>query len=514
MKKIITFVLLVLFCICGYAQNLAITLTSNPSGAGTLTGGGSYAQGQSCTITATAKPNYAFENWTKNGSVVSYLPSYTFTVTESAGYVANFKRIYGIMVGGATNNSSYLPTYSYDNYSLTQQIYTASELGGQAGQIASVSFYNTGDAKTRKLDVYLVATEKSNFGSGNEWIATSNANLMFSGNVTLAGHDWATIYFNTPFNYNGVSNLALVIDDNTGSRNSGLNCRIYATTENQAMRISGTSLNYNPNNPTTFYGTLVKQKNQIILGFAQYNINITASSNPSTGGSVGGGTGLHYYGQPVTLTAAANTGYVFSNWTKNGEVVSYLSTYTFPATETAQYVANFQQVEGIAIGNADTTNIYLPTYSHNPYSLTQQIYTVAEMGTTPHEISSVSFFNTGQTKTRRFDIYMVETSKTTFESQTDWIPVSESDKVFSGNVSFASNGWTTINFNKVFNYNGSTNVALVINDNYYWDYGSLLSCRAFNTSGNQSMYAYSVYGSIIDPTDPSNFTGTLLAKKN
>ena len=514
MKKIITFVLLVLFCICGYAQNLAITLTSNPSGAGTLTGGGSYAQGQSCTITATAKPNYAFENWTKNGSVVSYLPSYTFTVTESAGYVANFKRIYGIMVGGATNNSSYLPTYSYDNYSLTQQIYTASELGGQAGQIASVSFYNTGDAKTRKLDVYLVATEKSNFGSGNEWIATSNANLMFSGNVTLAGHDWATIYFNTPFNYNGVSNLALVIDDNTGSRNSGLNCRIYATTENQAMRISGTSLNYNPNNPTTFYGTLVKQKNQIILGFAQYNINITASANPSTGGSVGGGTGLHYYGQPVTLTAAANTGYVFSNWTKNGEVVSYLSTYTFPATETAQYVANFQQVEGIAIGNADTTNIYLPTYSHNPYSLTQQIYTVAEMGTTPHEISSVSFFNTGQTKTRRFDIYMVETSKTTFESQTDWIPVSESDKVFSGNVSFASNGWTTINFNKVFNYNGSTNVALVINDNYYWDYGSLLSCRAFNTSGNQSMYAYSVYGSIIDPTDPSNFTGTLLAKKN
>ena len=197
MKKTITLILLALSFICGYAQNLAITLSSNPSGAGTLTGGGSYTQGQSCTITATAKPNYAFENWTKDGSVVSYLPSYTFTVTESAGYVANFKHINGIVVGSATDQNYYLPTYYYYKYSLTQQIYTASELGGQAGQIASVSFYNTGDAKTRKLDVYLVATEKSNFGSGNEWIATSNANLMFSGNVTLAGHDWATIYFNT-----------------------------------------------------------------------------------------------------------------------------------------------------------------------------------------------------------------------------------------------------------------------------------------------------------------------------
>ena len=518
MKKTITLILLALSFICGYAQNLAITLSSNPSGAGTLTGGGSYTQGQSCTITASAKPNYAFENWTKDGSVVSYLPSYNFTVTESAEYVANFKHINGIVVGGATDQNYYLPTYYYYKYSLTQQIYTASELGGQAGQIASVSFYNTtAYTKTRKLAVYMVATDKTAFESRYDWIAVNNTtDLMFSGTVTFEPNSWTTIYFNTPFFYNGASNIALVVDDNQGTQDYGSSVRFrtYNASGNQAIYATNNATNYNPANPSNYYGTLLTQKNQVILGFAQYNINITASANPSSGGTVSGGIGQHYYGQPVTLTATAKPGYVFSNWTKNGEVVSYLSTYTFPASETAQYVANFEQVEGIAIGNADTTNTYLPTYSRNPYSLTQQIYTAAEMGTTPHEISSVSFFNTGQTKTRRFDIYMVETSKTTFESQTDWIPVSESDKVFSGNVSFASNGWTTINFNKVFNYNGSTNVALVINDNYSWDYGSLLSCRAFNTSGNQSIYAYSVYGSTIDPTDPSNFTGTLLAKKN
>ena len=520
MKKSITFVLLALSCICGYAQNLAITLTSNPSGAGTLTGGGSYAQGQSCTITATAKPNYAFENWTKNGSVVSYLPSYTFTVTESAGYVANFKHIYGIVVGGATDQNYYLPIYYYYKYSLTQQIYTASELGGQAGQIASVSFYNTtAYTKTRKLAVYMVATDKTAFESCYDWIAVNNTtNLMFSGTVTFEPNSWTTIYFNTPFFYNGASNLALVVDDNQGTQDYGSSVRFrtYNASGNQAIYATNNATNYNPTNPSNYYGTLLTQKNQVILGFAQYNINITASANPSTGGTVGGGTGLHYYGQPVTLTATANPGYVFSNWTKNGEVVSYLSTYTFPASETALYVANFEQVEGIAIGNADTTNTYLPTYSHYPYSVTQQIYTAAEMGSTSHEIANVSFFNTGPAKSRYFDIYMVETSKTAFESQTDWIPVTESDKVFSGNVSFASNGWTTINFNKVFNYNASTNVALVIDDNYYWDYsGSYLNFRAFNTSGNQAMYVYSGYSSNIDPTNlPVGLSGTLSAKKN
>ena len=193
MKKLFTFVLLVLFCICGYAQNLAITLTSNPSGAGTLTGGGSYAQGQTCTITATAKTNYAFANWTKNGTVVSSLPTYSFTVTESAAYVANFKPIYGIVVGGATGTNNVLPTYTYSKYALTQQIYTASEMGGQSCQIVSVSFYNTtGSNKTRNLAVYLVSTDKTTFGNTNDWIAVNNSNLMFSGSVTFEANGWTT----------------------------------------------------------------------------------------------------------------------------------------------------------------------------------------------------------------------------------------------------------------------------------------------------------------------------------
>ena len=67
-----------------------INVSSNPTEGGSATGDGTYEQGQSCTIQATANTGYTFTNWTKNGEVVSTNATYTFTVTENAAYVANF----------------------------------------------------------------------------------------------------------------------------------------------------------------------------------------------------------------------------------------------------------------------------------------------------------------------------------------------------------------------------------------------------------------------------------------
>ena len=48
-------------------------------------------------------------------------------------------------------------------------------------------------------------------------------------------------------------------------------------------------------------------------------------------------------GASITLTATANEGYVFVNWTLNGEEVSSNSTYTTTATADAEYTANFKE---------------------------------------------------------------------------------------------------------------------------------------------------------------------------
>ncbi|MBQ3709848.1 MAG: choice-of-anchor J domain-containing protein [Bacteroidales bacterium] len=67
-----------------------ITASANPTAGGTATGGGTYEKGDICTLIATANEGYQFVNWTKNGSEVSTCTTYSFTVTGSGNYVANF----------------------------------------------------------------------------------------------------------------------------------------------------------------------------------------------------------------------------------------------------------------------------------------------------------------------------------------------------------------------------------------------------------------------------------------
>ncbi len=84
------------------------------------------------------------------------------------------------------------------------------------------------------------------------------------------------------------------------------------------------------------YGTL---PNPIVLNF-RHSYDITATANPEEGGTVNGG-GTYFQGETATLTATANTGYHFVNWTKDGEIVPIEATYSFEVTGGGDYVANF-----------------------------------------------------------------------------------------------------------------------------------------------------------------------------
>ena len=74
---------------------------------------------------------------------------------------------------------------------------------------------------------------------------------------------------------------------------------------------------------------------------ACYYINV--ADNPSGAAAGGSGWGHYYSGQTCTLTAIPNEGYVFSNWTKNGEEVSTNAEFSFIVFEDALYVANFKR---------------------------------------------------------------------------------------------------------------------------------------------------------------------------
>ena len=69
----------------------AIVATANLPEGGTVAGTDYYANGASCTLTATPAFGYDFVNWTENGTVVSTDAEYTFTVSSARTLVANFE---------------------------------------------------------------------------------------------------------------------------------------------------------------------------------------------------------------------------------------------------------------------------------------------------------------------------------------------------------------------------------------------------------------------------------------
>ena len=171
------------------------------------------------------------------------------------------------------------------------------------------------------------------------------------------------------------------------------------------------------------------------------------------------------------------------------------------------------KADEIQIGSGTQTDYNLPTHSNYNYSLTQQIYTAAEIesaGGAAGIISSIAFYNGGNEKTRSLDIYLANTSKDSFSGPTDWITVSASDKVFSGSVTFTAGQWTTIPFSSSFEYDGS-NLAVIVDDNTN-SYSSGLGCRYYITSETQSIYYRNDYTNPI-PTDPT-ISGTPTTYKN
>ena len=71
-------------------QSYTISVSANPSDGGSVSGGGSFEEGQSCTVTATPSLNYSFANWTENGNELSAEANYTFVVNGNRNLVANF----------------------------------------------------------------------------------------------------------------------------------------------------------------------------------------------------------------------------------------------------------------------------------------------------------------------------------------------------------------------------------------------------------------------------------------
>ena len=84
----------------------------------------------------------------------------------------------------------------------------------------------------------------------------------------------------------------------------------------------------------------------------QYNVSLSA--NPGAGGAVSGG-GTYNHGDTVSVSATANPGYIFLNWTEGATVVSTTPNHSFAAAADRALVANFLEFNLAASASVNTS---------------------------------------------------------------------------------------------------------------------------------------------------------------
>ncbi len=326
-----------------------VVVVAEPEEGGTVTGGGTYAHGQTCTLIATETPGYFFYNWTKDGVAVGeyYNPEYTFTVTDNANFVANFQQI------------EYYPWFTINpdeggNTEVITEVEYALHYGDEVTIIATPNegyyfvnwttwdFSNLDDPIEVEISTeatYTFTVGEDNFGMWNPWggeieLIANFEQQTFEIIVTADPVEGGTVEGGGTYAYGAAPHLLAVPNDGYIFTHWTLDGEHYDDDDLIQPTVTG---------PAHYVAHFVLNTRQI-----------TVSASPAEGGTVTGG-GTYLYGEEVTLTATANPGYQFFRWMKDGGMVGdyYDPEYTFTVEEDANFVAQFEQIDYYIYTTAD-----------------------------------------------------------------------------------------------------------------------------------------------------------------
>lgn len=122
----------------------------------------------------------------------------------------------------------------------------------------------------------------------------------------------------------------------------------------------------------------------------------------------------------------------------------------------------------ITLGTGNTAVGVAPISTYYGYSYVQQIFTKNEINANAAgNITGLKFYlstSSSIANSSSWTIYLGTTTKTTFSSTSDWIPVSQLTQVFSGTVTNV-NGVVTISLPNSFAYNNLNNLVVAAKEN-------------------------------------------------
>ena len=220
-----------------------------------------------------------------------------------------------------------------------------------------------------------------------------------------------------------------------------------------------------------------------------------------------------WYTVPTTATTVTlndlqgNSNYNMRVQAVCGENVSAWTNGTFAVACQTETVVTTQ--DDVLIGNGTSTNSYLPFYGTYNYTYSQQIIDAAEINATNGSVYSVSFNCSSapaSTSTGNIKIWMANTTKSVFDSNTDYIDPANLTLVYEGPSSYAyQTGWNTFTFDTPFEYTGDNLVVAYYEGNGSWSGGSFY---VHSTTTNKSIMHYNDTQSAVSYTSPATATGT------
>jgi hypothetical protein len=327
-------------------NSYAIAASATPSVGGTISGAGTYNHFASCTLTAAANEGYTFINWTEDGSQVSTDAEYSFTVNGARTLVANFSlNRYQVM---ATSNPAEAGAVA---------------IGGNPNASELVFDFENGNSQGWTILQGLGSdspnnwTHSSNYTAGNfsagqghnssngfmlsESLVDNNTpvhpdNYLVSPQILLGGSIsfWAT----NLDNYFGAEHFGVAI-----STGSGTDASEFTVLQEWTLPVERTGSTRSIDDGTWYEYTtdLSAFSGMGYVAIRHFDCTDQWLLCVDDITIVEGYSFNH--GELCTLTATANEGYTFVNWTENGVEVSNEATYSFTVTSDRDLVASFAE---------------------------------------------------------------------------------------------------------------------------------------------------------------------------
>lgn len=326
-----------------------ITVNSNNTTMGTVSGGGTYNAGSTATITATANTGYAFSHW-QDGNTQN---PRTITVSANASYTAYFEAVDQCVVSTFPYTLTLEDDSQFDCISILDN-----DGDGKNWTILSSSSNPYGHESNTALG-------SASYDNDAQAALTPDNWLMLPAMQLPAGSAMHLTWYDKGLDANYASEHYSVKLSTTDDEMASYTTTLYSGNSTSSWQQHDVNLsNYagqtvyiafrHHNSTDQFY--LLIDDIRVGTAIAPQQYTITVVSNNTTMGTVSGG-GTFTAGSTTTISATPKEGYRFVRWNDNNTQPSRNITVTSNAT----YTAYFEAVSTEGIESATWDGITLQT---------------------------------------------------------------------------------------------------------------------------------------------------------